>query len=68
MARQKDRPEQEQIALESAAQEQSGIIREEDVEGGDELSIGGSPPSGAGGSRHSRAPTRDDVQAPHEPD
>lgn len=48
--------------LEGAAEEDTGIIRDEEVEGGEELSIGGSPPSAAGGTRGSPAPTRDDVR------
>ncbi len=45
-----------------ADEKHAGVIREEDVEGGEELSIGGGPPSAAGGTRHSPAPTREDVR------
>lgn len=48
--------------LEGAAREDSGILREEEVEGADELSIGGGPPSAAGGQPNPRLPTRDDFK------
>ncbi len=49
--------------LEGAADDQAGIIREsEAVEGGEDLSIGGGPPSAAGGTRKSPAPTREDLR------
>ncbi len=47
-----------------ADEKHAGIIREEEVEGGEELSIGGGPPSGAGGTRDSPAPTREDLREP----
>lgn len=59
--KQRDQEQQtEETGLEGAT-EDAGIIRKEPVEGGEELSIGGSPPSAAGGTRGSPAPTRDDL-------
>jgi hypothetical protein len=52
---------QEHPALEGAAEEEAGILHDEPVEGGDELSIGGGPPSGAGGTRGTPLPTHDDL-------
>lgn len=48
--------------LEGAAGNEGGLFHEEEVEGGDELSLGGGPPSAAGGVRHSPLPNRDDVK------
>ena len=67
MAQRKDqRPEeieqeQQDVGLEGAAEEDSGILRHAEVEGGDEIAID-LPPSGAGGIRGSPAPNRDDIE------
>lgn len=53
---------EKEVGLEGAAEEESGFLHSEDVEGGDELSIGGGPPSAAGGEVHSPLPNRDDIQ------
>lgn len=56
-----EREEEGAAGLEGA--EDAGVIRpEQGVEGGDEISIGGSPPSGAGGTIGSPAPNQDDVR------
>jgi hypothetical protein len=54
--------EREHPGLEGAAEEDAGVMRHAEVEGGDELSIAGSPPSAAGGTCHTAAPTRDDIE------
>jgi hypothetical protein len=61
-ARRRGRGEEREQGLEGAAEEDAGVFRrEEGVEGGDELSIGGGPPSAAGGTRGSPAPTHEDL-------
>lgn len=62
--RAEDQEGEQEVGFEGAAQEDAGLLRHEPVEGGDELSIGGGPPSAAGGERNSRLPTRDDFQEP----
>lgn len=56
----KAKPEDEQlpnpkdakdVALEGAAEPDSGIVRHAEVEGGDQISIDAGPPSAAGGER-----------------
>lgn len=42
-------PKHDGQGLEGAADKDAGIVRKQPVEGGEELSIGGGPPSGAGG-------------------
>ncbi|MBX5484202.1 MAG: hypothetical protein IRZ16_20440 [Myxococcaceae bacterium] len=48
--------------LEAALEGEVGFLRDAPVEGGDELSIGGGPPSAAGGEPRSPVPTRDDIR------
>lgn len=61
----RNEPERENadVGMEGAAEEDSGVIRRQaGIERGDEISIGGSPPSGAGGTIGSPAPNQDDVK------
>ena len=63
MAKRDDKKREVQsTGLEGASEGQAGIIRDEEVERGEEVSIGGSPPSAAGGTRGSPAPTREDLR------
>lgn len=61
------RPNEERsTGLEGAAEEGAGVVRPQPVEGGEELSIGGGPPKGAGGEKHPTAPTQHDLRDPEE--
>ena len=51
----------EDTALEGAADEDAGVIRRADVEGGEDISID-APPSPAGGIRNSPIPSHEDLR------
>lgn len=57
----RDQEEPAEVGLEGAAEKNSGVLRDAEVEGGEELSIGGGPPEAAGGEVHSSLPTHKDV-------
>lgn len=48
--------------LEGAADEDAGVIRHADVEGGEDISIDAGPPSFAGGVRGSPVPNRSAIR------
>lgn len=55
--------EQRSTGLEGAAERKSGILREEEeIEGGEGLSLGGGPPKAAGGEKRGPLPTQGDVK------
>ncbi len=61
----KSMPDEEKVkstGLEGAAEEDSGVIRHADVEGGEEIAIDVGPPSFAGGVRGSPVPNRADIR------
>ena len=57
----RDQEKPAEVGLEGAAELNSGVLRDADVEGGEELSIGGGPPEAAGGEPRSPVPTHKDV-------